>query len=663
MENIKNKRYEHKSPMASLLVSSDDKFKSTREYLNKVMKGKKVNKILLINPPDVDEKIFDYKVAKRGRANNYPSYGIGVLAAQLRLLGYEINICNLNHEVLRRVYNSDSEKSFNFLNTWHEIISKEIESFKPDLIGVSCLFSVTHNSFKKVCKYLSIKYPDTPLLVGGVHVSHDIEGVMNDLEGVDFALIFESDRAFPNFLEILNGEKDISELAQFAYKKDNKIITFQNRLIPNTEVMNVRPAFDLMDIKNHSKFGTLGSWHGTLDASTVVSTCQSNRGCRAQCTFCNVRTYHGKTVRHKSVDSVVDELLCLQNDYGVEHIVWLDDDLLKDQQRTVEMFNQMVKRNVKLTWDATNGVIAHSLKSYEVVDAAHSSGCIGLHVGIESGNPNILKQIRKPGTVETFIAASEVLQKFPRINFRALLMLGFPNETLGMMFDTIELAEKINVDWANLSILQPWKGTPIYEEMASEGLVGMEEGTLKDDKKEKNAPYQLGTYSRQRQIEQGKIGQSHFGEKIGIDNGFLKKISAKSLDTILTRKELDDMWFYMNIRINFARLLRENRKEKIKQQYNWLNYVCNKTAPDNAMIIYFFALMQKKHLGYVAQDIITRLGERLKVPYWKERFNFFNLTLEQVKNENFPSHIVSGGIPNNYEGEMKKFYFPERKIN
>ena len=252
-------------------------------------------------------------------------------------------------------------------------------------------------------------------------------------------------------------------------------------------------------------------------------------------------------------------------------------------------------------------------KKYEVVDAAHSSGCIGLHVGIESGNPNILKQIRKPGTVETFIAASEVLQKFPSINCRALLMLGFPNETLGMMFDTIELAEKINFDWANLSILQPWKGTPIYEEMTNEGLVGMEEGTLKEDDDEKNAPYQLGTYSRQRQIEQGKIGQSHFGEKVGIDNGFLRKINAKSLDTIPSRKELDDMWFYMNIRINFARLFRENRKEKIKQQYNWLNYVCNKTAPDNAMVIYFYALMQKKHLGYISKNIIDRLKSRLKV--------------------------------------------------
>ena len=69
-------------------------------------------------------------------------------------------------------------------------------------------------------------------------------------------------------------------------------------------------------------------------------------------------------------DSVIDELLCLQNDYGVEHIVWLDDDLLKDEKRTIHMFNEMVRRNVKLTWDATNGVIAHSLKKFEVVDAA-----------------------------------------------------------------------------------------------------------------------------------------------------------------------------------------------------------------------------------------------------------------------------------------------------
>ena len=311
-------------------------------------------------------------------------------------------------------------------------------------------FSVTHNSFKKVCKYIKNNFQNLPVIVGGVHVSHDLDGVFKDLDGVDFVCMYEADLALPNLFNIINGKKDIKDLAQFAFKSKDKIVSFKKRLVPDGH-MSVMPAYEKMDIKDHSKYGTIGSWHGMLKKDIVVSTAQSNRGCRASCTFCNVRTYHGKTVRHRTVDSVVDELLRLQNDYGVEHIVWLDDDLLKDHKRTLEMFNEMVKRNLRLTWDATNGVIAHSLKQKEIVQGAYESGCIGLHIGIESGNPEILKQIRKPGTVETFIEASEVLKMYPKINTRALLMLGFPNETLSMIFDTIELAEKINFDWANLS--------------------------------------------------------------------------------------------------------------------------------------------------------------------------------------------------------------------
>ena len=477
------------------------------------------------------------------------------------------------------------------LSAWQSSVMDKINDFKPDIIGVSCLFSVTHNSFKKVCKFIKSKYKDTPLIVGGVHISHDTEGVFKDLEGVDFVCMYEADLALPNLFEIINGKKSIDKIAQFAFKSSDKVVTFKNRLMPDGHTMSVMPAYDLMDIKDHSKYGTIGSWHGLLSSGTVISTAQSNRGCRAACTFCNVRTYHGKTVRHRTVDSVVDELLYLQNEHGVQHIVWLDDDLLKDEKRTINMFNEMVRRNLKITWDATNGVIAHSLKKFDVVDAAYQSGCIGMHVGIESGNPQILKEIKKPGTVDTFVEASEVLSKFPSINTRALLMLGFPNETLSMLFDTIELAEKINFDWSNISILQPWKGTPIYEQMASDGLIGDTEGTLKTEDNDK-APYQLGTYSRQRAIESGKIKSiTDFTE---FKESFLHKIKAKSLDVIPSPKELDDLWFYMNFRINFSKLLRETRPIKIEQQYKFLQHVCTKTAPDNAMIIYFFALIQKK---------------------------------------------------------------------
>ena len=53
-----------------------------------------------------------------------------------------------------------------------------------------------------------------------------------------------------------------------------------------------------------------------------------------------------------------------------------------------------------------------------------NSGCIALNIGMESGNREILKQIKKPGTVETFLKAAEVLRDFPEIHSRVFLMIG-----------------------------------------------------------------------------------------------------------------------------------------------------------------------------------------------------------------------------------------------
>ena len=140
------------------------KYSAAKDHFDKLFKGKKVKKILFFNPPDVDEDIFDYNIAKRGRANNYPSYGLGILTTQLINKNYEVDVCNLNHEILKKIYyhNENDKESFKFVDTWNDILNKKIEEFKPDIIGVSCLFSVTHNSFKKVCSYIKKNYQTIP---------------------------------------------------------------------------------------------------------------------------------------------------------------------------------------------------------------------------------------------------------------------------------------------------------------------------------------------------------------------------------------------------------------------------------------------------------------------------------------------------------------------
>ena len=209
----------------------------------------------------------------------------------------------------------------------------------------------------------------------------------------------------------------------------------------------------------------IGSWHGLLAKNTVVSTCQSNRGCRAACTFCNVRTYHGKTVRHKTIDSVVDELLCLQNDYGVQHIVWLDDDLFYDVDRTLNLYNEIVKQNLNITWDASNGIIASAAVAHpELISAAEESGCIGAYFGIESGNEEVRKDAnRTSDTNSAQIEKVKLLEK-TGIKVKAMYIIGMPADTDSSYKKTVEFAKKVKSSYAQFSVFTPYPGTPIFKE-------------------------------------------------------------------------------------------------------------------------------------------------------------------------------------------------------
>ena len=570
-------------------------------------------RVLLINPPDVDASMFDYETAKRGRANNYPPYGLGVIARYLLNDGHEAHILDLNHELLKVVH--ESTEAIEYDTTWQGILYDGIHDFKPDLIGISCLFSVTGRSLKNVCRSVR-QITDKPICIGGVHVTHDVDAIMADIPEADYAFLNESEQAFLDFV-------NTGKLTQVVTRNGK----FLEKNMPRT--LDVIPTFDMMDVENHSLYGTLGSWYGFRYEHTRIATALSNRGCRAHCSFCNVRSFNGEGVRQRTIESVLDELQILK-DKGVGHIIWLDDDLLMREERAIALFNGMVRRNLNMTWDATNGVIAASLKD-DVVQAAAESGCIGLALGIESGNAEILRKIQKPGTPRIFRRAAEVLKNYPQINVRALLIIGFPNETLNQIFDTINLCEDMNLDWHNIAILQPWKNTPIYDAMVDQGLLG-EEGKLKGDV----SPYQLGPYSRQRAVEQGKIQQSHYGEKLG-GSGM---IDFSDLTRVPDRVELDDLWFYLNVRLNFERLLHETRPIKLQQQLTWLRYVSSKTAPDNALILYFYAYLQWKVTGKVDEAVVASVEQRLNdSPYWRGKFAMFGMQARDIRNLQFPESL------------------------
>ena len=128
-----------------------DKETLAQNFLDLIFPDRSIKKVLLVNPPDADGELFSPEIARRGRYANYPAYGLAVLAQHLRNMGIEACIINLNNDILKACAKSESFEISDFESTWRQVMDDSIAKFQPDLIGVTCMFTMTHSSFKVVC--------------------------------------------------------------------------------------------------------------------------------------------------------------------------------------------------------------------------------------------------------------------------------------------------------------------------------------------------------------------------------------------------------------------------------------------------------------------------------------------------------------------------------
>jgi radical SAM superfamily enzyme YgiQ (UPF0313 family) len=606
------------------LTSEQEKCTEADRTLTQLFPKRRIERILFILPPNGDESIFAYDIAKRGRYENYPPYGFGTLATFLRNDGIEIRVTNLSNTVLDVARKSENEKDFDFLSIIENELKQALDDFDPDFIGVTCMFSQTHVSAKNVCNLIKQIAPDVPLALGGVHPTNSYEGkdtremLLKDFK-VDFLFLFEGELSFRDFVQVVNKQLPTSELAQVIFTGRSNHIHFTQLKKPNSEDLNVIPAFDLMDLENINKNGKIGKFYYLLEPEAQFATVMSNRGCRGRCTFCSVRSFNGKGVRGRSVQIIIDEILLLRDTYNVSHIMWLDDDLFYNQKHTIKLFNEMVRQNVGVTWDASNGVMAASCTE-ELMYAAAESGCNAINIGMESGNPKILKDIKKPGTVKQFLKAAEVLRKIESIFSHVFIMIGFPGETYQMMMDTIEVALEMKLDWYNVNTLMPLPNTSIFEKMKEEKLI-------------KKVGFESMRFSG------GSYGKVKTNEKRRdlLAKDFKNTFASFDLDTIPNPLDLDKIWAYMNFHMNFVRLFNENRSMKLRQQIKNLENICTLVSPDNAIAQYFYGYLFFRLNNYIEPKITKRLEDTLeKHPYWQKHFSDFNLSPEHLLTANFP---------------------------
>jgi len=608
----------------------DDRYESLiQERLSMLFPQRCIERVLFVVPPEGDEAMFDYATAKRGRYWNHPAYGVGVIAGCLRKDGIEVQVLNLHHEVLKRCLKSDSAEDFDFTKTWTSVLSEELERFEPDLVGLTCMFTQTHHSTVQVAEEIKRLAPELPLSLGGVHITHcfmsreEFGAIMQDYAMVDFFFFYEAELALGCFIQAVNRQTPASRICQ-AYSNTGPVkIRFSGKMRPTEDDLNLVPAHDLMDVEDLSQCGAVGSFFCLKGKGVRVATVLSSRGCRGQCTYCSVRNFNGVGVRHKSIDVVIDEMLSLKA-RGIEHVMWLDDDLFFNHRRAMRLFNEMVRRNVELTWDCTNGVVAASCTE-ELIAAAAESGCIGLNVGIESGNPEILKSVRKPSGLNQFLRAAEVFKRFEQLNTRGFLMIGFPNETYRMILDTYNLAVEMGLDWYNITILQPLPNTPIFDVMREQGLIEEETDT-------REIRFNSGPFGKHREnVIKELFTSTH-----------VDPFTTIALDEVPPKAVHESIWLYMNFNLNFRRLFLLKSDRKLHQQRKYLRYITEVIAPDDPFPMYFYGYLLHRLYGLTDEVLVNRLERRLaSSAYWKDMFEKFGLSPDHLRMGQFPTTPVS----------------------
>ena len=353
----------------------------------------------------------------------------------------------------------------NTIVDWKKVVDDAIKKYKPDLVGISSMFGASFEGTKFVGETIKKHYKDIIVVCGGVHMTGLANNNDENLKFADFICLNESEYHFLWLVEYLNNEKDT---LTGVVVNNKTLLRNEADLIPGSHVVQDLdtlpiPDFGSVDLKNYYKYGIL-SGAQTIDYDTPLATMQTVRGCIARCSFCAVRSFNGLGVRMHSSKRVLEEIDLLYNKFGIRHVDFVDDDFTYDRQRVMEITDGIIDRDYNFTWSIGNGVRLGSLDE-EMLKNMEKSGCTYLSFGIESGDDEILRQMKKPLTLEILREKVKLLDICPKIYYRANFITGYPGETKEQLQKTMDVAEKYPWDWNLFSICKPLPDTDLWNEL------------------------------------------------------------------------------------------------------------------------------------------------------------------------------------------------------
>jgi hopanoid biosynthesis associated radical SAM protein HpnJ len=297
--------------------------------------------------------------------------------------------------------------------------------------------------------------PGIKIAFVGPHVTVLPEQSLRECSAIDFLCRKEFDHAVVEYAQ----NKPLEEILGVSYRRSGSIVHNPDR--PQIQDLDALPhVTDVyrrdLDVRRYNVPFLL---HPFVSLYTT-------RGCPAQCTFCLwPQTLSGHPWRKRSSDDVAREMAKAKEYWPYVKEFFFDDDTFNIQKaRTIELCSKL--KPLKLTWSCTSRVTT----DYDTLKAMKGAGCRLLIVGYESGDQQILKNIKKGATVERARQFTKDCHKLGLV-IHGDFILGLPGETRETIRNTINFAKELDVETIQVSVAHAYPGTELYDYALKNGFM------------------------------------------------------------------------------------------------------------------------------------------------------------------------------------------------
>lgn len=357
-----------------------------------------------------------------------------------------------------------------------------------DLVAITSYSAQIYEAYELAGRY---KEAGMPVVIGGTHVIAEPEEAKRYADSV---VVGEAEPLWPKIM------KDF---------KDNRLQPFYKEERPGTyDLANSQvPRYDLLEPKNYNRI-----------------TVQTSRGCPHDCEFCAGSKLFGTGFRQKPVDLVIREIKSIKEKWPKPFIEFADDNTFVDKNWSKDFLRALIPLEIKWFTETDISVADDE----ELIRLMYHSGCYQLLIGLESTNRASLNGIDthnwKLKHLDGYLAAIDRIQS-NGITVNGCFVVGFDGDTPSIFREIRDFIEKSRLLEAQVTVLTPYPGTPLYKRLKSEGRL------LKDKYWDRCTMFDINFMPKNVSIEELEKGLLWLFKEIYTEEEYLKR-KRYYMDTI-----------------------------------------------------------------------------------------------------------------------------------